>query len=100
MHISTIEIAPIQVPGNNVDFSTIQITLKKSTWKPREFSTSKITSKKYAEMAGKFVEIWSLTYQCNIHVESTWIRRGVPVGLYHNLRFRLPILHSLIVTLL
>ena len=37
MHISTIEIAPIQVPGNNVDFSTIQITLKKSTWKPREF---------------------------------------------------------------
>ena len=37
MHISTIEIAPIQVPGNNVDFSTIQITLKKSTWKSREF---------------------------------------------------------------
>ena len=31
-------------------------------------------------MTWKLVEIWSSTYRLNIHVESTWIRRGVPVG--------------------
>ena len=27
-----------------------------------------------------FIEIWLLTYQCNIEVELTWIQRGVLVG--------------------
>ena len=31
------------------------------------------------ETTWKFVEIWSSTYRSNIDVESTWIRRGVPV---------------------
>ena len=52
-----------KVCGNNVDFSTIEIT-----------------SKKYSEMRWKLVEIWSSTYLRNTHIESTWIRRGVPVG--------------------
>ena len=77
---STIEITPIKVSGSNVDFSTIEITSKKVGGNHVDFSTSEITSKKYAEMTWKFVEIWSSTYQPNIHVESTWIRRGVPVG--------------------
>ena len=34
-------------------------------------------------MTWKFVEIWSSTYQRNIDVKSTWIRRGAPVGLLH-----------------
>ena len=70
--------------------------IEKSTWKQRgffdhgnlskkvggndvDFSNSEITSKKYVEMTWKFVEIWSSTYRRNIHVESMWIRRGVPV---------------------
>ena len=70
---------------------------RKSTWEQREFfdhrnyikkvrgndadfSISEITSKKYVEMMWKFVEIWSSAYWCNIHVESTLIRRGVPIG--------------------
>ena len=119
MHISTIEITPIKVRGNNVDFLTIEITSKKvrgdnvgfsiieiSSKKVRgnnvDFLTSEITSKKVRgnhvnfstiEITSKivhgnhvdfstrkFVEIWSSTYRPNIHVESTWIRRGVPVG--------------------
>ena len=63
VHISTIEITSKKVPGNHVDFLTIEIT-----------------SKNYAEMTWKFVEICSSTYRRNIHVESTWIRRGVPIG--------------------
>ena len=58
------EITSKKVRGNNVDFSSIEIT-----------------SKKYAEMTWKFAEIWSLTYRRNIHVEPTSIRRGVPAGL-------------------
>ena len=93
---STIEITSKKVRGNNVYFSTIEVTLKKvrrihvdfstseiTSKKVRgihvDFSTIEITSKKYAEMTWKFVEIWSSTYRRNIHVESTWIRRGVPV---------------------
>ena len=53
MHISTIEIAPIQVPGNNVDFSTIQITLKKSTWKLREFFDQQNYIEKVRENGGE-----------------------------------------------
>ena len=33
------------------------------------------------EMAWKLPEIWFLTYRRNIGVESTSIRRGVPIGL-------------------
>ena len=65
--ILTSEIAPIKVRGNNVNFSAIEIT-----------------SKKYVEMTWKFVEVLSSTYQCNIHVESTSIRRGVPDELTSN----------------
>ena len=84
MHISTIEITLIKVRGKNVDFSTIEITSKKVRGSYVDFSTIEITSKKYAEMTWKFIEIWSSTYQRNIHVESTWIRRGVPVGMSIN----------------
>ena len=80
-----------------MDFSTIEITSKKSTWKQRgffnqrnyakkvrgnevDFSISEITSKKYMEMTWKFVETRSSTYGGNIDVKSMWIRRGVPVG--------------------
>ena len=97
MHISTIEITPVKVRGNNVDFSTIELSSEKvcgnnvgfstsetTTKKVRgnqvDFSTIEITSTKYAEMTRKFVEIWSSTYRRNIHVEWTWIRRGVPIG--------------------
>ena len=80
VHISTIEITSKKVCGNHVDFSTIKITSKKVRGNHVDFSTIEITSKKYAEMTWKFVEIWSSTYRRNIHVELTWIRRGVPVG--------------------
>ena len=68
---STIEITSKKVRGNNLDFSTIEITSKKVRGNDVDFSISKITSKKYVEMTWKFVEIWSLTYPRNIHVEST-----------------------------
>ena len=79
--ISTKEITSKKVGGNDVDFSTIEITSKKVRGNDVDFSTSEITSKKYVETTWKFVEIWSSTYRRNIHVESTSIRRGVPVGL-------------------
>ena len=78
---STIEITSKKVRENNVNFSTIEITSKKVRGNDVDFLTFAITSKKYAEMTWKFVEIWSLTYRRNIHVESTWIRRGVPFGI-------------------
>ena len=78
---STSEITSKKVRGNHVDFSTIEITSKKVRGNHVDFSTSETTSKKYAEMTWKFVEIWSSTYRHNIHVESTSIRRGVPVGI-------------------
>ena len=78
---STIEIASTKkVRGNSVDISTSEITSKKVRGNNVDFSTIEISSKKYVEMTCKFVEIWSLTYRRNIHVESRWIRRGVPVG--------------------
>ena len=80
MHISTIEITSTKVRGSHVDFSTIEITSKEVRGNHVDFSTIEITSKKYAEMTWKFVEIWSSTYRRNIHVESTSIQRGVPVG--------------------
>ena len=76
---STIEILSKKVRGNNMDSLTSEITSKKERGNEVDFSISKITSKKYAEVTWKFVEIWSLTYRCNIDVELTWIRRGVPV---------------------
>ena len=71
-----------KVRGNNVDFSNIEITLKKVRGNNVDFSISEITWKKYVEMTWKFVGIWPSTYQHNIHVDSTWIRRGVPVWKY------------------
>ena len=78
----TIEITSKKLRGNHVNFSTIEITSKKIRGNHVDFSTIKTTSKKNAEMTWKLVEIWSSTYRHNIHVESTSIRRGVPVGIY------------------
>ena len=83
MHISTNEIASKRVRGNNVDFLTSKITSKKVRGNDVDFSTIEITSRKYAEITWKFVKIWSSTYPRNINVESTWVRRGVPVGKVH-----------------
>ena len=80
VHFSNIEITSKKVRRIHVDFSTSEITSKKVSGIHVDFWTIEITSKKYAETTWKFVEIWSSTYQRNIHVESTWIRRGVPVG--------------------
>ena len=80
MDISTSEITPKKGRGNDLDFSISKITSKKVRGNDVNFSISEITSKKYVKMTWKLVEIWSSTYQCNIDVESTWIRRGVPVG--------------------
>ena len=79
-----IKITSKKVSKNDVHISTIEITAKKVRGNHVDFSSSEITSKKYTEMTWKFVEIWSSTYRRNIHVELTWIRRGVPVGLYLN----------------
>ena len=81
---STIEITSKKVRGNDVDFSTIEITSKEVRGNDVDFSISETTSKKYMETTWKFVKIWSSMYRRNIHVESTSIRHGVPVG-YVNL---------------
>ena len=98
VHFSTIEITSRKLCGNNVDILPSQITTKKVRGNDVNFPTieitskivrgndvnfliSDITSKKYVEMTWKFVEIWSSAYQRNIHLESTSIRRGVPVGM-------------------
>ena len=96
---STIKIASKKVRGNDVDFSTIKITLNKVRRNDFDFSISEITLKKYVETTWKFGEIWSSTYRRNIHVESTSIRRGVPVRrlapfcnleiLFHKISLRL-----------
>ena len=72
MDFSTIEISTKNVRGNNVDFSVIEITSKKLHGNDVDFSISGITSKKYVETTWKFAEIWSSTYQHNIH---TWCAR-------------------------
>ena len=80
-------------------FSDQQIYFDKSTWKQPGFSTGEITPikvrgnfstieialKKFAEITWKFVEIWSSMYRRNIHVESTSIRRDVPVRKFVSL---------------
>ena len=78
---STSEITSKKVHGNHVNFSTSKITSKKVHGNHVDFSTIEITSKKYVEMTWKFAEIWSSTYRRNMRVESTWIQRGVLVGL-------------------
>ena len=78
MEFSNSETTSIKLCGNNVYFLTIAITSKKVRGNYVGFSTIKITSKKIAEMTGTLVQIWSSTYRQNIHLESTWIRRGVP----------------------
>ena len=67
-----IEIALKEVHGNNVDFSTGDITARKVRGNNVDFSISENSSRKYVEMTRKIVEIWSLTYRLNIEVESTW----------------------------
>ena len=59
------------------------ITSKKARENDVDFSTSEITSKKYVKMTWKFLEIWKLTYQRNVDVESTPIPQGVALGLLH-----------------
>ena len=83
MDFSTSEITPKKVRGSNIDFSTTEIALKKVRGNEVDFSISEITSKTSLKMTWKFVENWSWTYRLNIDVESTWIRRGVPVGLLY-----------------
>ena len=83
MDFSTSEITPKKVRGSNIDFSTTEITLKKVSGNEVDFSISEITSKTYVKMTWKFVENWSWTYRLDIDIESTWIRRGVPVGLLY-----------------
>ena len=80
---STSEIKTKELRGNNVVFSVIEITPKKLRGNDMDFSISKITSKKYVEMTWKFVKIWFSTYQHNIHVVSTSIRRGVPIEFHY-----------------
>ena len=75
------QITPTNVRGNDVNFPTIEITSKIVRGNDVDFFISDITSKKYVEMTWKFFEIWSSAYQRNIHLESTSIRRGVPVGI-------------------
>ena len=54
MDFSTIEITAVKVRGNNLSFSTIEITLKKSLWKGLEiFNQGNYTDK----VSGKAVEI-------------------------------------------
>ena len=77
---SIIKVTSKKLSENNVDFWTIQITPKKVRGNDVYFLIREITSKKYVEMTWKFVEIWSSTYWCNIHVESTSIWRSVSVG--------------------
>ena len=72
---STIEITSKRARGNNVDFKTIEIASEKVSGNDMDFSTIEITSKEYSGKSWKFVEILSLTYQRNIHVDS--------LGLYH-----------------
>ena len=82
MDISVKEITSKIVCGNKVDFSTIKMTSTKVRGNDVGFSISETTSKKYVKTTWKFVQIWSSTYRHNnIHVESTSIRLGVPVGL-------------------
>ena len=80
MDFPTIEITSKKVRQIDVNFSTIEITSKQVRENNLYFLTIEITSKKYVESMWIFVEIWSSTYRRNIHVESTSIRRGVPVG--------------------
>ena len=64
-------------PKATSNFCPSKVRLKKyveTTWIFR--------SKKYVKMTWKFVEIWSSTYRRNMDVESTSIRRGVPVGCF------------------
>ena len=75
------EITSKIVRENKVDFSTIKMTSTKVRGNDVGFSISETTSKKYVKTTWRFVQIWSSTYRRNIHVESTSIRRGVPVGL-------------------
>ena len=68
-----------KVCGNDVDFSTMKVTSKKICGNDLDILISEITLKKYVEMMWKFVEVWLLTYQRNIDVESTCIWRGVSI---------------------
>ena len=79
---SIIEITSKKVRGNNVDFSTIEITSKRIRGNDVNLSTIELTLKKFAEMTWKIIEIWSLTYRRNIHVESTWCVRWVCISEY------------------
>ena len=75
-----IKITSKKASKNNVHISNNEITLKKVRGNHVDFSTIEITSKKYAEMTWKYVEIWFSKYRRYIHVELTWIRRGVLIN--------------------
>ena len=58
-------------------------------WKRRGFFDQRNYIEKVRGMTWKLVETWSLMNRRNIHVESTSIRCGVPVGLLHKYKVRL-----------
>ena len=58
-------------------------------WKRRGFFDQRNYIEKVRGMTWKLVEIWSLMNRRNIHVESTSIRCGVPVGLLYKYKVRL-----------
>ena len=80
MDYSTSKVISKKVLGNNLNFSPIEITSGKVRGNNVDFLISEITAEKYVEMTLKFVEIWSLMFRRNVGIESTWSRRGVPIG--------------------
>ena len=75
--ISLIEVTPNKVRQSDINFSFIKITSKKVRRNDVECSSIVITSKKYVEMMWQFMDIFFSTYQHNIDIEPTLIRRGV-----------------------
>ena len=63
-------------------FLPLKLHRKKVCGNDVDFSISKITPKKYVGIMWKFFQIWSLMYRHNIHVESTFVLRGVFVGWF------------------
>ena len=62
-------------------FGPSKLHRKKKTWKRRGFFDQQNYIEKVRANDVEFVKVWSSTYQRNIHVESTLIRRRVLVGL-------------------
>ena len=77
---SIMEIMSKEICENEIDILLIKTALNKVRRDDTDFSSIKITLKKYVEMTLKFVDIFSLTCRRNIAIELTLIWRGVSVG--------------------